>query len=259
MSWNHDVTITTIAELIGTMLLLIGVTATIYGTKKSGLEGIKIRLVQGAGIALSLMLAVYAAQAIEQTSGIDEKKLTGWVNPAVALFAGIGHGFNNEFENAAIVASIGAQFVGATLGLFAMMGLLYIAQMNNPEEKETIKSLFSVEKENISSIVKKDIFGEMASSFIFLGGVAAAAVFGTASVVLAGFIVGLSIFLAIISLGGKFNQLFNPAAGFATVIGSLVSNKSDKKTAFLRYGLTLIGNISAAGIIGVSYYGLKNI
>ena len=245
--WN---TTLFLAELLGTFVLVFGVVATLHATSKTKFSGMKLRLVQGVGISLSLTLGVYAAIALGKMGNYG--KAPGFVNPAVALMHAIG---NNNYD--LLLSSITGEIIGAILGGVSMFFILCIT--STAEQKNGVRSIFKVEDENVTlKSTGKNVIGEIASSAIFLGGVAATAVFGSAGNI-GPLMVGISLFLAIIILGHRFGQLFNPAAGLAMGIMAIAVGKSKIKVVVANYVAQLIGITAIAAAIGGTYYGFSTL
>ena len=244
--WNTTIYL---SELIGTFVLLFGVVATVHASSKTKLSGIKLRLVQGLGIGFSLAFAVYTALAFAKAGNTIG---TGFVNPAVALLEAIG---NDNYD--LLLSSITGEIVGAIAGTLVMFGILYITSAK--DERVDLISIFKVEDKKITiEGAGVNVLGEIASSAIFLGGVAATAVFGVAGPI-APLMVGMSNMIAIVILGHKFGQLFNPAAGLAMSMCAIAIGRSKIKVVLHGYLSQLVGITLIAAAIGGTYYGFANI
>ena len=251
-------------ELFGTLFLAFGLMSIAGISRRWGqdISSAAKFIFQVIASGLVLMIAVYVAIAFEDwindlkaaTIAVDNVSLSvkntnghGFVNPAVAIMAAIG-----KSEGSIILPSLVGELVGAILGVILAYVLLNMT--TGKEESKTFASELSpfVQPEKATKI----LFGEFFAATIFLGGIAASAVF-TNSNSIAALTVGLSLIVALLIFDNDFVLLLNPAIGLAFNLVSLKflwRQRIDVKNMFLNYSLALSANLSVASIIGLAYF-----
>lgn len=162
---------------------MFGVLATIKASsaKTFSLQGAAKNIFVAAGVALSLMAAVYVA---ELNFGKFAGHTYGYANPAVALMHAIS---SNDFHH--FLPAIVGEFIGGIVAVLVAFGGNKLMGCEKPAQSV------------VEFKAKESFFGEIPGAIIFLGGVAIATSTGALNANLSGIIVGLSIFAALILVG----------------------------------------------------------
>ncbi|TCG10923.1 aquaporin [Mycoplasma todarodis] len=232
--WNSAVFV---AELLGTLFLVLGALSVVITSKSSAMKDLKGKSIfVAAGIGVALMLAIYVTLGYEKKAGVGA---TGWVNPAATLAVCLANG---SWDSA--LAGLAGQLTGALVGGFVFVIIAFMVSDLKTVITETLA--FPEGENNVLTMGTMELVG----SSLFVGGIATVAAFGVAENVTP-VIVGLFITLVLLTIGSKYALVLNPAAFLMPMIAGLVlSRPSNGKAVAINVTVGITACLAAAAMVG---------
>ncbi|CAM9107313.1 aquaporin [Mycoplasma todarodis] len=239
--WNSAVFV---AELLGTLFLVLGALSVVITSKSSAIKDLKGKSIfVAAGIGIALMLAIYVTLGYEANAHVAA---TGWVNPAATLAVCLA---TNSWDLA--LSGLVGQLTGALIGGFVFVIIAFMVKDLKTVITETLA--FPEGENDILSMATMEFVG----SSLFVGGIATVASFGVAAN-LTPAIVGLFITLVLLTIGSKYALVLNPAAFLMPMIAGLVlSRPSNGKAVAINVTVGIASCLAAAAMVGGIAYTSK--
>ncbi|NQZ29133.1 MAG: aquaporin [Mycoplasmatales bacterium] len=235
--WNSAVFV---AELLGTLFLVLGALSVVMTSKSSAMKDLKGKSIFiAAGIGLALMLAIYVTLGYEKAVFGADKNATGWVNPAATLAVCLA---TNSWNLA--LSGLAGQLTGALVGGIVFVIIAFMVKDLKTVITETLA--FPEGENDILSMGTMEFVG----SSLFVGGIATVASFGVAAN-LTPAIVGLFITLVLLTIGSKYALVLNPAAFLMPmIVGLVLSRPSNGKAVAINVTVGITACLAAAAMVG---------